>query len=101
MWDFGCYSGLFCYVKPIPFVFDGFSYVKLIVASAMLDLLPQLVAAALCWVLVCLCHETLVVSVMGPMSLATLLPKNSLLQVCLGNVEPDYYGGPEIENRRL
>ena len=35
---------------------------------------------------------------MGPMSLATLLPKNSLLQISLKDVEPGYYGSLKIEN---
>ena len=39
-----------------------------LVASAMSDLLPQLAAAILHRVLVCLNHETLVASIMGSMS---------------------------------
>ena len=38
---------------------------------------------------------------MGPIPLAVLLPKNSLLQVSLGDVEPIYYRGLEIENWHL
>ena len=38
-----------------------------LIASATSELLPQLVAAALRWVLVCLRHETLVASAMGSM----------------------------------
>ena len=38
---------------------------------------------------------------MGPILLATLLPRNSLSQVSLGDVEPGYYESPDIENWRL